>query len=78
MSIPLRSVLRTQRSAKAACSACLATSFKQYRGVHSIPILSYNVDAGVKPFLSPTALHGTAIEWHQGNLDRLNDLVRGG
>lgn len=31
----------------------------------------------MQPFLSAEALKGTAIEWQQGNLNRLNDLIRG-
>lgn len=57
-------------------SAAVAT-FARSRAIHTRPTLPYDINAGVEPFLSARALRGTAVEWHQGNLDRLNDLVRG-
>jgi hypothetical protein len=48
------------------------------RAVHTRPNLPYDISGGLKPFLSSQALRGTAVEWHQGNLNKLNDLIRGG
>lgn len=47
------------------------------RQKHTLPNLPYSIDSSLVPFLSTKALRGTAVEWHQGQLDRLNDLVRG-
>lgn len=49
----------------------------QRHRIHTRPQLPYDLENGVQPFLSPKALHGTAVEWHQGTLSKLNDLTRG-
>ena len=42
---------------------------------HRIP-LPYQLDQGLPGFLSPKALETIAVDWQQGVLNRLNDLVR--
>ncbi|GAA5986022.1 hypothetical protein JCM5350_005500 [Sporobolomyces pararoseus] len=42
---------------------------------HRVP-LPYQLDQGIPGFLSPNALKTVAVDWQQGVLDRLNDLVR--
>jgi len=69
----LTSSLRTRAAAQRIPSAQLFAR----REKHTLPNLPYSLDSSLEPFLSTKALRGTAVEWHQGNLDRLNDLVRG-
>lgn len=45
--------------------------------MHSRVPLPYAIDQGLDPFLSPNALRTIAIDWQQGVLTRLNELVRG-
>lgn len=50
------------------------------RSLHTpLPLssLSFNVDAGLKPFLSPATTRMLAVEWQEGLLDRLNEYVAG-
>ncbi|GAA5970923.1 hypothetical protein JCM3765_007852 [Sporobolomyces pararoseus] len=42
---------------------------------HRVP-LPYQLEQGIPGFLSPNALKTVAVDWQQGVLDRLNDLVR--
>ncbi|GAA5889743.1 hypothetical protein JCM16303_005364 [Sporobolomyces ruberrimus] len=46
------------------------------RSVHHRVPLPYKLDQGLEGFLSPNALKTIAIDWQQGVLDRLNELVR--
>ncbi|KAK4692650.1 superoxide dismutase, Fe-Mn family, partial [Phenoliferia sp. Uapishka_3] len=48
------------------------------RSIHSRVELPYSIDNGVGSFLSKNALQTIAVDWQQGVLDRLNELVRGG
>jgi hypothetical protein len=63
----------------ASCTCAVRRSaFRIQRSqIHTRPNLPYEIEQGVQPFLSAQALRGTAIDWHQGNLGKLNDLVRG-
>ena len=73
------SVASTSAPRTALCS-CLrrpSATAGLARAVHTRPNLPYDIRQGCRPFLSEKAIKGTAIEWHQGNLDRLNDLTRG-
>lgn len=47
------------------------------RCLHERVPLPYALEAGVAPFLSPSALQTVAVDWQQGVLTRLNELVRG-
>lgn len=47
------------------------------RLLHSRVPLPYELEAGLAPFLSPQALNTIAVEWQQGVLGRLEELVRG-
>ncbi|GAA5827487.1 hypothetical protein JCM3770_005253 [Rhodotorula araucariae] len=47
------------------------------RSVHHRVPLPYDPEQGIPGFLSPAALRTVAVDWQQGLLARLNDLVRG-
>ncbi|GAA6006945.1 hypothetical protein JCM10207_009148 [Rhodosporidiobolus poonsookiae] len=55
----------------------LAPLASSSRSVHSRVPLPYSLDQGLPGFLSPSALRTVAVDWQQGVLARLNDLVRG-
>ena len=67
------------RTALCSCLRRLSApaALVQARAVHTRPNLPYDIRQGCRPFLSEQAVKGTAIDWHQGNLNRLNDLIRG-
>jgi Fe-Mn family superoxide dismutase len=65
----LRPLLRTP----AALSA--PTAFRRH--LHERVPLAYALEGGVGSFLSPEALQTVAVDWQQGVLERLNELVRG-
>lgn len=47
------------------------------RHAHMRVPLKYNVEEGLGAFLPPAALKTIAVEYQQGLLDRLMDLVKG-
>ncbi|ORY38925.1 hypothetical protein BCR35DRAFT_311509 [Leucosporidium creatinivorum] len=47
------------------------------RQVHQRVPLPYDLEQGLSPFLSPNALKTIAVDWQQGVLSRLNQLVQG-
>ncbi|KAM0791496.1 hypothetical protein ACM66B_005949 [Microbotryomycetes sp. NB124-2] len=49
----------------------------QRRSVHQRVPLPYEIDNGLQPFMSAQALRTTAVDWQQGVLSRLNELVQG-
>ncbi|GAA5894370.1 uncharacterized protein JCM6883_003802 [Sporobolomyces salmoneus] len=53
-----------------------AAAVRGRRFVHHRVPLPYSLDSGLPEFLSPNALKTVAVDWQQGVLDRLNDLVR--
>ena len=71
-------MLRTLRPAVKATRSQLSSAAPTVaRCLHSRVELPYSIDAGLNPFLSPAALKTIAVDWQQGVLDRLNELVRG-
>ncbi|KAK4046528.1 hypothetical protein OIV83_005980 [Microbotryomycetes sp. JL201] len=50
---------------------------QQRRSVHQRVPLPYEIDNGLQPFMSAQALRTTAVDWQQGVLSRLNELVQG-
>lgn len=68
----------TSRLLSSCTCAVRRSAFRIQRSqIHTRPRLPYDIEQGVQPFLSAEAVKGTAIEWQQGNLNRLNDLIRG-
>ncbi|GAA5845560.1 hypothetical protein JCM9279_003076 [Rhodotorula babjevae] len=65
------------RLASPAPSSLASTSFLRLRSLHHRVPLPYAQQQGIPGFLSPEALHTVAVEWQDGLLARLNDLVRG-
>ncbi|BGP24804.1 manganese superoxide dismutase [Rhodotorula toruloides] len=49
----------------------------QRRLVHHRVPLAFDVDEGLKPFLSADNLRTVAVDWQDGVLARLNELIRG-
>ncbi|KAI5480572.1 superoxide dismutase, Fe-Mn family [Pseudohyphozyma bogoriensis] len=69
----MHSASRSVRAAlKSASSKAAAT-----RSIHSRVPLAYPLEHGVNDFLSPAALKTVAVDWQEGVLDRLNELVKG-
>ncbi|GJN90532.1 hypothetical protein Rhopal_003543-T1 [Rhodotorula paludigena] len=75
----LRASAASARRAVASSSSSAAASAPAAarRQLHSRVPLAYSPDHGIPGFLSPAALRTVAVDWQQGVLDRLNDLVRG-
>lgn len=48
------------------------------RNVHDVRLPPYKIEDGLGDFLSPDALRGIAVDYQEGLLQRLNELVRGG
>ncbi|SGY20521.1 BQ5605_C016g08082 [Microbotryum silenes-dioicae] len=61
----------------AATAAAPSTVSIRRRNLHQRVPLPYQLEQGLEPFLSPTALKTIAVDWQQGVLTRLNELVRG-
>ncbi|KAL7282034.1 hypothetical protein ACG7TL_003501 [Trametes sanguinea] len=75
-SISLRLAASTSRAARLASvrtQACRVPS----RALHKRKELSYPIEGGLGKFLPPHALQMIAVDYQQGLLDRLNDLIRG-
>ncbi|SCV72236.1 BQ2448_4930 [Microbotryum intermedium] len=66
-------------SQPSCCSSSSAASRVSIgrRNLHQRVPLPYQLEQGLEPFLSPTALRTIAVDWQQGVLTRLNELVRG-
>ncbi|GAA5875714.1 hypothetical protein JCM5296_005593 [Sporobolomyces johnsonii] len=69
----LRAIPRPSTSA----ASSFASSSSARRQLHQRVPLPYNVDQGIPGFLSPNALKTVAVDWQNGVLDRLNQLVKG-
>ena len=60
-----------------AASLLRATTGVQTRFAHRRVPLPYDAEHGLPGFLSPNALRTVAVDWQQGVLARLDELVRG-
>lgn len=68
----------TSRLLSSCTCAVRRSVFRVQRSqIHTRPRLPYDIENGVQPFLSAQAVKGTAIDWQHGNLNKLNDLIRG-
>lgn len=75
----MASTSSTSRLLSSCTCAVRRSAFRIQRSqIHTAPRLPYDIESGLPPFLSSKAVKGTAIEWQQGNLNKLNDLIRGG
>ncbi|BGP16422.1 hypothetical protein JCM10213_004022 [Rhodosporidiobolus nylandii] len=70
----LRSLPSARTWSRPAAAAVAASS---RRALHQRVPLPYPTEQGIPGFLSPEALRTVAVDWQQGVLDRLNQLVRG-
>ncbi|KAM0752868.1 hypothetical protein T439DRAFT_323477 [Meredithblackwellia eburnea MCA 4105] len=61
-------------SSKASTSAIASSS---RRSIHSRVQLPFPIQDGLDPFLSKNALKTVAVDWQEGVLDKLNQLVHG-
>lgn len=68
---------RALRPTLRQATSSLSPAFAFRRCLHERVPLAYSLEAGVNPFLSPSALKTVAVDWQQGILSRLNELVRG-
>ncbi|KAK9896219.1 manganese and iron superoxide dismutase [Cystobasidium minutum MCA 4210] len=74
----MASTSSTSRLLSSCTCAVRRSAFRIQRSqIHTAPRLPYDIESGLPPFLSSKAVKGTAIEWQQGNLNKLNDLIRG-
>ncbi|SCZ88080.1 BZ3500_MvSof-1268-A1-R1_Chr2-1g04175 [Microbotryum saponariae] len=67
----------TAAATAAAAAAAPSTVSIRRRNLHQRVPLPYQLEHGLEPFLSPTALRTIAVDWQQGVLTHLNELVRG-
>lgn len=74
----MASTSSTSRLLSSCTCAVRRSAFRIQRSqIHTAPRLPYDIESGLPPFLSAKAVKGTAIDWQQGNLNKLNDLIRG-
>ncbi|BGP40205.1 hypothetical protein JCM10450v2_004184 [Rhodotorula kratochvilovae] len=71
--LPLARALARPAAALPAASSAPASR----RALHHRVPLPYDAEQGIPGFLSPNALRTIAVDWQEGVLSRLNDLVRG-
>lgn len=64
-------------AAHALAASLRATTLVQTRLAHRRVPLPYDAEHGLPGFLSPNALRTVAVDWQQGVLARLDELVRG-
>lgn len=65
------------RAPRPSFSWAAANNASQRRLAHRRVPLPYDAEHGLPGFLSPNALRTVAVDWQEGVLARLDELVRG-
>ncbi|CEQ39646.1 SPOSA6832_01205, partial [Sporobolomyces salmonicolor] len=76
---PLRPLplLRSLPRPSASVASSFASSSSARRQLHQRVPLPYSLEQGIPGFLSPNALKTVAVDWQNGVLEHLNQLVKG-
>ncbi|GAA5887009.1 hypothetical protein JCM3774_005130, partial [Rhodotorula dairenensis] len=74
---PLARAAAAAATPRPAQHSLLAAALQQKRFAHRRVPLPYDAEHGLPGFLSPNALRTVAVDWQQGVLARLDELVRG-